>query len=96
MSGSGQSVGRVRYLEAAACRPHPTRWWFSDEAESVEAYLLCTTCPVRAACLSFALDHPDLVGIWAATTTEERERMRCMRQHPSRRAPVDRDEIAGQ
>ena len=94
VSHSRPSVGQARYLEQAACRPHPTRWWFSDSAESVEAYVICTNCAVRDQCLSFVLDHPDLVGIWAATTTEERVRLRRTRRHPSQGAQFRRDDAA--
>jgi WhiB family redox-sensing transcriptional regulator len=72
-------------MDHAACRPHPTRWWFADNAESIEAYLICVTCPVRVTCLAFALDHPDLLGIWGATTPRERARLR----HPSLGAQSD-------
>jgi WhiB family transcriptional regulator, redox-sensing transcriptional regulator len=81
------STGQARYTDQAACRPYPTRWWFTDEPDSVEAFLVCTGCPVRAACLGFALDHPDLDGIWAATTPEDRARLRRRRNHPSLRLP---------
>ena len=94
VSNPKQSIGQARYLEPAACRPYPTRWWFSDTAESVEAYLICTNCRVRAACLTFALDHPDLVGIWAATTTHERAQLRRARRHSSMEGASDRDDIA--
>jgi len=89
------SIGQARYTEHAACRPHPTRWWFTDQPESVDAYLICVSCPVRGECLAFALDHPDLVGIWAATTTEERARLRTRSHHPSTRVPSDDHNPAG-
>jgi WhiB family redox-sensing transcriptional regulator len=95
MATPRHSVGQARYVEDAACRPYPTRWWFSEEVESVEAFLICTTCPVRAACLAFALDHTDLVGIWAATTTRQRRRLRRARHHPSLEPPTSDDDDPG-
>ena len=57
------------WQDQAACRPYPTWWWFTaDRPETVEASVICTNCEVGEACLGFALDHPELVGIWAATT----------------------------
>jgi len=91
MTTPRHSVGQARYVERAACRPHPTKWWFSDGPESVEAFLICTGCEVRSACLAFALDHPDLVGIWAATTPDERKQLRRSRRHPSFGARTDLD-----
>lgn len=81
MTAARGSFGQPRYFDDAACRPYPTRWWFADGADDVEAFVICTNCDLRTQCLTFALDHPDLVGIWAATTTDDRARMR--RSHPS-------------
>ena len=33
---------------------------------------ICRRCPVRVPCLRFALDGPELYGIWAGFTAEER------------------------
>jgi len=46
----------------------------------VEAFLICQECPVAEECLTFALDHPALVGIWAATSTVDRARLRRKRR----------------
>jgi WhiB family redox-sensing transcriptional regulator len=74
--------GLPRGFEDAACRPYPTPWWFADGPDDVEATLICMRCPVRRACLDYALEHPELVGIWAATTAQERVEIRAAR-HPS-------------
>jgi len=67
-----------RRQDEAACHSYPTWWWFSTgRAETVEAFLVCTSCTVRTACLQFALDHLDLIGIWAATTHPERLQLRA-------------------
>src|SRR5580692_4981819 len=73
-----------RRQDGAACRPYPTWWWFSfGRAETVEAFLICTSCTVRAECLDFALDHFDLIGIWAATTHRERVQLRASSRPPT-------------
>ncbi|WUS43364.1 WhiB family transcriptional regulator [Streptomyces mirabilis] len=38
-----------------------------------QAKATCRTCPIAAACLRWALTHPDLtrIGVWAATTAFE-------------------------
>ncbi|MFJ9482668.1 WhiB family transcriptional regulator [Streptomyces mirabilis] len=38
----------------------------------------CRTCPIAAACLRWALTHPDLTrtNVWAATTAPERAALR--------------------
>lgn len=41
-----------------------------------EARRICEGCPALAECLAWAVDHPDLDGVWAATTPPERRRLR--------------------
>jgi WhiB family redox-sensing transcriptional regulator len=65
-----------RWNEMAACRTYPTWWWFTDSVEAVEAFGVCAECAVQAECLAFALDRPDVPGIWAGTTEEDRQEMR--------------------
>ena len=55
--------GPPRGFEHAACQPYPTPWWFADGPDDVEATLICMSCPVRRACLDYALEHPELVGV---------------------------------
>ena len=68
----------------AACRQHPTEWWFGNTRERIRAGAVCRGCEVRTECLEYALAHPAMLGIWAATTGEERTRLRLAR---SARAP---------
>ena len=76
------ALQQPRWQERAACRSHPTWWWFAiDAPEAVEAYLICADCAVRAECLAFALDRADLLGIWAATTSAERWQLRRQRRN---------------
>lgn len=45
---------------------------------------VCAACPVRTACLDYALARPELVGIWGGTTTNQRRQLRKttrQRQH---------------
>lgn len=62
---------------ASECRRHPTRWWFNgDHRETTLAKSICSGCVVREPCLEFALSRPDMFGIWAATTANERTTIR--------------------
>ncbi|MBA8827089.1 hypothetical protein FHX42_004473 [Saccharopolyspora lacisalsi] len=49
----------------------------SDQAQQqiAAAKRVCASCPVRQACLQFAL-HSDVEGLWGATTQQERKRLR--------------------
>jgi len=48
-----------------------------DEADAAEAKAVCAECPVRQACLEFALAHREREGVWGGAT--ERERRRILR-----------------
>jgi WhiB family redox-sensing transcriptional regulator len=45
-----------------------------------EAKAVCRRCPVRDACLDWAVDNPSLEGIWGGLTVGERRNYR-RRQH---------------
>jgi WhiB family redox-sensing transcriptional regulator len=70
---------RPTWQREAACRGRPSRWWFNERGglELELARRLCAGCPVRSPCLAYALEVDDnLVGVWAGTTTADRDRMR--------------------
>jgi len=61
----------------AACRGIDTGIFFPDsEADAGIALEVCATCPVRQACLDFALRTRQDDGIWGGHTEAERRRMR--------------------
>jgi Transcription factor WhiB len=60
--GSGETV-----------REFPDVSWFPRRGESAEpAKAICRRCLVQRECVTFALDHPDLDGIWGATRAQAR------------------------
>jgi WhiB family transcriptional regulator, redox-sensing transcriptional regulator len=60
----------------------PTSWWFSsDPQETASAKQICLGCPVREACLEYAISRPALQGLWAATRAGDRAAIRTMRRH---------------
>jgi excisionase family DNA binding protein len=59
------------------CRQHPTDWWFAGgHRDTMLAKRICADCVVQPQCLEFALGRPELLGVWAATTPNERAAMR--------------------
>lgn len=77
-----RTLAQESWRERAACAGHPLRWWFPDEsyprqlagASKVRrARMICARCEVSRECLRSALERGE-VGIWAGTTTAERER----------------------
>jgi WhiB family redox-sensing transcriptional regulator len=61
----------------AACKEHPDTRWFPRKGEGVdEAKAICATCAVCVECLTYALEHPGLQGVWGGSSQQERARMR--------------------
>ena len=71
------------WMQQAACAGHADPdLWFPEHGEAErrqEALRICATCPVRDACLSYALSMPSQPGIWGGTTEEDRIRERRCR-----------------
>ena len=41
-----------------------------------DARRICAACEVRAECLAYALEHPELQGVWGGLTEKERREPR--------------------
>lgn len=54
-----------------------------DMATVAAAKQVCKDCPIREACLRFALDNNETLGVWGGATAKERRRMKA------RPRPVD-------
>lgn len=48
----------------------------SAQSQAFKAKSICRKCPIIDKCLSYAVKHTDLEGIWGATTPREREIIR--------------------
>jgi WhiB family redox-sensing transcriptional regulator len=76
---------------AAACRGADPDLFFGPDAERVtdrqrreaQAKAICAGCPVRVACLAYALDTCQAFGIWGGADEDER---RAMLRQAARRA----------
>jgi WhiB family redox-sensing transcriptional regulator len=69
----------VSWMGAAACANKGPDSWFS-EVHPVEALRVCSECPVRDACLDYALSTNQEHGIWGGLTQEERKNVRRSRR----------------
>jgi WhiB family transcriptional regulator, redox-sensing transcriptional regulator len=72
----------ANWRDEAACRDADTDLFFpigpSGPAlrQLEEAKRMCRTCPVRARCLAWALDHGVTDGVWGGATEDERRAIR--------------------
>ena len=72
---------------AAACRDLDTDVFFPEtEDEIAVAKAVCATCPVREACLEFALITRQDDGVWGGLDENERRRLRRRRQEAALKA----------
>jgi len=75
------------WRQDAACRDLDTAAFFPDSEDgSAAAKAVCATCPVRNACLEFALGSRQDDGVWGGLTETERRRLRRRRQSERRTA----------
>ena len=56
----------------AACVGEPGDWFASGSTDVSGEKAVCWTCPVRRACLAYALDAGESFGIWGGLTAKER------------------------
>jgi WhiB family redox-sensing transcriptional regulator len=64
------------WRQRAACRGlDPEIFYPAAEEDSDAAKAVCATCPVREACLEYALAAREHEGIWGGTTPRERRRI---------------------
>ena len=69
----------LSWRQRAACRGiDPNVFYPPSEEEAEEAKSICAACPVREACLEYALANRERDGVWGGAT--ERERRRLVRQ----------------
>ena len=69
----------MSWRKRGACRGlDPDIFYPVGEEESPEAQAVCAVCPVREACLEYALAARERDGIWGGAS--ERERRRMIRQ----------------
>ena len=65
------------WRKQAACKDHDNHLFFPNKGDrAFEAKRICSTCPVKAECLEFALLRPSVQGVWGGTTEFERLHMR--------------------
>ena len=84
-------VGEENWMARGACVDHPEPDLFfptatqgrssksgTDRSEPARAaQRICAGCTVSNECLSFALEHEEIKGVWGGTTTGQRRQYRA-------------------
>jgi len=64
------------WLAAGNCRNLPANFFFPSDGRGVQrARRICEDCPVREACLEYALINHIERGVWGGTSERERRRL---------------------
>src|SRR6267378_7042504 len=64
------------WMTEGKCRELPPSMFFPSDGVGVEvARRICAECPVRAACLEYALRNGIDHGVWGGTSERERRRI---------------------
>lgn len=72
----GVTAHDLAWQEEALCAQVGGDEWFPDKGGSVrDAKRICMACPVREACLQYALDNVERFGIWGGKSERERRRL---------------------
>jgi WhiB family redox-sensing transcriptional regulator len=83
--GRGRPNGLVdssRWQRRAACRESPLALFFPPgnsrltRFDEERAKAVCSSCPVRNQCLSFAMEHEEPFGVWGGLNAEERRALK--------------------
>jgi len=72
----GQRSDDNDWTTRAQCRQVDPDLFFPDKGgSSVDAKRICAGCPVRAACLDYALKNEERFGVWGGTSEHERRQL---------------------
>jgi WhiB family redox-sensing transcriptional regulator len=86
LSANSLNLAPTDWFDDAACRDAPTEVFFPvSESQAGEAKAICAACPVREACLEYALETRPGDGVWGGLTASERHRLIRRRQKAARK-----------
>lgn len=67
------------WMDSALCAQADPETFFPPRVgalANVEAKRICNRCPVQTECLRYAVERPDLAGIWGGTSERQRKDLR--------------------
>lgn len=83
MSSPLEVVEIERWMKDAGCKGNTKADFFPESGytkESQLAYEICSRCNVKTECLNYAVDRPELLGIWGGTSHRQRRHIRMGRK----------------
>lgn len=82
MSTPLEMLNIQRWMKDAACKGNTEANWFPEHGVSKAvhlAYRICEQCAVKEECLNYAVQYPDLQGIWGGKSPRQRRHIRMGR-----------------
>lgn len=71
----------MSWMASGNCRHEPPETFFPSDGVGVEvAKRICVDCPVKDACLEYALEHRIDHGVWGGTSERQRRRLLKVRR----------------
>jgi len=70
---------REAWMEQALCAQVDPDLFYADKSDwsmTIKAKLVCRECPVRAQCLSYALENNEVFGVWGGMSPTQRKDLR--------------------
>lgn len=72
----------LAWQDGALCAQTGAQFFFPEPGNSVrEAKRICAACPIRSACLEYALNNDERFGVWGGLSEKERYGLRRARLH---------------
>lgn len=71
---------RPAWMALGACRDHPEVDFYDAPRRAARAKRICAGCPVREACLRWAMEQDEPDGVWGGLTPGERRALRPKRR----------------
>ena len=72
----------VGWMSEARCRGVSPDVFYPLEPNFADARAVCRRCAVQAECLTYALNKPELFGVWGGKSPQERDDLRRERFAP--------------
>ena len=83
-------VASPEWMAAAACRESDPALFYPETGHSSrDGRAVCARCPVRAACLAYAIEHREYHGVWGGLSERQRRHLRETGGRPVSRTRTD-------
>jgi WhiB family redox-sensing transcriptional regulator len=72
----------LQWMKDAGCKGNTKADFFPIHGQTEQsklAYSICSRCNVKTECLNYAVERPEIMGIWGGTSHRQRRKIRMQR-----------------